>query len=468
MLRGLAGFHTLNAVRPVFHHEIENFLISLGTLICMSISLVYVQDALRKANCSAYGYERDTTPHMSELAAEGVTLTGIAPSTWTKPVAASILSGRRPHAHGTVYRDSMFDAERFSITTALPNDVTTAAFISNGYIDASFGFDYGFDVFEEFYVSEDNWTVGPGIVTEAVVEFVEGLSNDEDAFILVWTIGPHLPYDTADSRWGDADSATTRGGFRSEVENIGRQHMLNRYDDQIRENDEELGRLVETLKRSGRYSESCVVVAGDHGELFGEGFEGRAMKGYGHGKVVPYQQVTEVPLVMKPPSGMSEELEDGQLSSLVDIPPTVCEVHGSPAPRTVQGCSMFQSGYDRKHCFVQVPGSDRQGELYRSVRTNAWNFITVEHTGTLFSAIRDGVKSWIKTGLLLDEYLLPIKDGVEQYDNRLAEMPEIGEQLREIVVTTAERDHRSVTAEQKTEKLEGDVRQNLEELGYLG
>lgn len=434
----------------------------------MTVSIVYIQDALRAANCSTYGYERKTTPNMSELAETGVALTGIAPSTWTKPVAASVLSGRRPHAHGTVYRDSMFDAERFSITPALPDDVATAAFVSNGYTASSFGFDHGFDFYEEFYASEDDWTVGSSVVTDAAIEFIEGLSSDEDAFVLVWTIGPHLPYGTAEPRWGDADTAKTRGNFRSKVEKVGQQRLLDRYDDQIRENDEEVGRLVEALISTGRYEESCVVVAGDHGELFGEGFEGRASKEYGHGKAVPYQRLTEVPFVVKPPDGPQEVPKDGRLVSLVDIPPTVCEVHGAPPPETVQGRSILQSGYDREYCFVQVPGADKQGELYRSVRTNDWNFITVEHTGTLLSAMRDGLKSWIKTELLLNEYLLPIEDGVERYEDRLTEMPKIGEQLRDIVATTAERDQQSVKAEQDVGTIDEDIRRNLEELGYLG
>lgn len=434
----------------------------------MTVSLIYIQDALRAANCSAYGYERDTTPKMEAVAEDGVALTGIAPSTWTKPVAASVLSGQRPHAHGTVFYDSEFDGERLSIVEGFSNDIVTAAFVSNGFLDSSFGFDAGFDVFEAFYESEDDWTTGPAVVTDAVIEFIEGLDDDEDAFILVWTIGPHLPYDSSDLRWGDPETGKSRGGFKSRVRNVGRDRMVARYDDQIRENDAEFGRLIGTLKRAGRYESACVVVAGDHGELFGEGFDTRAARGFGHGKMMPYQLLAEVPLVIKPPSVVDSVPLDDTLASLVDVAPTVCSAHDSIPPESVQGDSLFDPEFDRQRCFVQVPGPNRQDGLYQSVRTDDWNFIKVSHTGSLATALRKGLKSWAKTGLLLNEYLLPIEGGTERYENHRACEHETTEQLRDQLLKTAERDRKmAVGSQDHVERIDEAVAENLEELGYV-
>src|SRR5690348_4961459 len=62
--------------------------------------LVIVVDTLRADHLSTYGYSRPTSPHLTIWAAQGTLFEdAIAPSSWTLPVHASLLTGLYPDAH---------------------------------------------------------------------------------------------------------------------------------------------------------------------------------------------------------------------------------------------------------------------------------------------------------------------------------------------------------------------------------
>src|SRR5690348_2218755 len=62
--------------------------------------LVIVVDTLRADHLSTYGYTRPTSPHLTHLAAQGTIFEdAIAPSSWTLPVHASLLTGLYPQEH---------------------------------------------------------------------------------------------------------------------------------------------------------------------------------------------------------------------------------------------------------------------------------------------------------------------------------------------------------------------------------
>ena len=78
--------------------------------------------------------------------------------------------------------------------------------------------------------------------------------------------------------------------------------------------DGQLGRLFEHLKRSGLYDESLIIVTSDHGQAMKEP---RKFPYYGHGNFL-YQELVEVPLVVKFPRSARVKVEEGY-QSLVGI-----------------------------------------------------------------------------------------------------------------------------------------------------
>ncbi|MHC4593286.1 MAG: sulfatase-like hydrolase/transferase, partial [Planctomycetota bacterium] len=65
--------------------------------------VLIIIEAMAPAHCSLYGYERDTTPFLRELAAECVVFDeAYAASSWTRPSVASIFTGLYPSQHGAL------------------------------------------------------------------------------------------------------------------------------------------------------------------------------------------------------------------------------------------------------------------------------------------------------------------------------------------------------------------------------
>jgi len=121
--------------------------------------LIYIIDALRADHLSCYGYGRATSPAIDALAAEpGVVRFSRAysPATWTKPVAASILSGCYPPAHGVRSRSDLF----IRAVPRLPEILqaagySTAAVSTIGNVSSVLGFGIGFDHFVDLYKDPD-------------------------------------------------------------------------------------------------------------------------------------------------------------------------------------------------------------------------------------------------------------------------------------------------------------------------
>ena len=63
--------------------------------------IIIVLDTARASNLSPYGYEKDTTPNLAELADEGVVYEkAFTPSPWSLPSHTSLFTGVYPSKHG--------------------------------------------------------------------------------------------------------------------------------------------------------------------------------------------------------------------------------------------------------------------------------------------------------------------------------------------------------------------------------
>src|SRR5271169_7017645 len=115
-----------------------------------SLVLITV-DCLRADHCGFYGYSHPTTPFLDSLASESfvapAAIVAGAPTYYSLP---AILASRMPLALG---RDVIGLAPGEStLATALRDaGYATAAFSgANPYISSRFGYDQGFEVFEDF------------------------------------------------------------------------------------------------------------------------------------------------------------------------------------------------------------------------------------------------------------------------------------------------------------------------------
>ena len=109
-------------------------------------------DTCRADRLSSYGYPRDTTPNIDQLAREGVLFTSaVSPIPLTLPAHCSMLTGTIPPRHG-VHANSFHKLGEQNLTLAemlKQNDFTTAAVIGAFVLDSRFGTSQGFDYYND-------------------------------------------------------------------------------------------------------------------------------------------------------------------------------------------------------------------------------------------------------------------------------------------------------------------------------
>jgi hypothetical protein len=119
--------------------------------------VLFLADTFRADNMATYGGVDGLTPGLDRFADECVVFERAwSPSSWTLPAQASMLSGLAPHQHGATSRakrisaDVVMLAERMRDAGYRTGAVTDGAFVSRTY-----GFDQGFEWFDEWWAAID-------------------------------------------------------------------------------------------------------------------------------------------------------------------------------------------------------------------------------------------------------------------------------------------------------------------------
>jgi arylsulfatase A-like enzyme len=477
--------------------------------------ILYVLDALRSDHLSCYGYERETSPHIDALAYDGVVFENCFTSTtWTRPVAASILTGTYPGVHLVRSRYEMFSTNLPRLPQLLKaSGFRTAAFSTMGNIASEIGFDEGFDQYFDLFRD-------PAILAKRrrLDSAKEGLMHAPDqeialpraedihdylfpwleehqatnTFSFVWSIETHVPYQAPDGfrRFSGPSLPRPNEGEREDIRSAGaadRQRIMNLYDNEICYNDYCIGQIVGHLKKLGIYDDTLIVVVADHGDAFYE--HGT----YAHGHA-PYEELVRVPLVIKLPGWQYTGRRVKGLVELIDIFPTVVAVTGLP-PGTagsdfVQGHSLLPLIDDTRSQVRDYVFSDTQsleiGSRYLSVRDRCWKYIQVQRPQrdkrTLISTIRHVIDRRMLLDVLfnprhflrryfsrLNEYLFDLQTDPDEQHNLAVEHPDIACHFRQVL--TGWQQQNDELAQQvgslSYSYEEGEsLRRHLEELGY--
>ncbi|HEX3128815.1 MAG TPA: sulfatase-like hydrolase/transferase, partial [Thermoanaerobaculia bacterium] len=115
-------------------------------------------DTLRADRMSLYGYPRETTPRLAQLAASGVTFDR-AISQWPKTGVsfASMFTGQYPQTTGLTHRAALRIPEEYLTLPELMQEsgYKTVAVNSNAVLAAKFGWNDGFDEYLETWGGGD-------------------------------------------------------------------------------------------------------------------------------------------------------------------------------------------------------------------------------------------------------------------------------------------------------------------------
>ena len=282
-------------------------------------------DTLRADRLGMYGYERDTSPDLDLLASRGVRFDRqLSQSSWTKSSMASLWSGVYPSRSGVTRFDHVTPSE-----AELPAEIFTEAGFRtvglwrNGWVDPSFGFGQGFEIYEKPHslppganVYVENPTISAKSSDAGMIESAEEflrIFGDERWFLYMHFMDLHeYLYD---------DETALFGSGYSDV-----------YDNSIRRENNLIGRFVAHLAQNGYLENTLIVIASDHGEAFGErGVEGHARR--------LYRESTEVPLILSFPFRLEEGVVVTTRTRNIDIWPTVLDLLGLPPMEDVDGRS---------------------------------------------------------------------------------------------------------------------------------
>ena len=279
--------------------------------------LLVTLDTTRADRLGCYGYTGGKTPNLDALAAAGVLFQNVyAQVPLTLPSHCSIMTGTTPITHGIHNNGGyVLSPERTTLAEILKaRGFRTAAFVASFSVDSRFGLDQGFDVYDDSFetglpLKSANSERRADRVAALFTVWFENQSG-EPFFAWVHFYDPHLPYRPPAP--------------------YDREFLNNPYDGEVAFMDEAVGTVVAKLREKNLLGRTLVVLAGDHGEAFGEKVE------TGHG-VFLYDGTLKVPLILCAPGHLPGGRVVPTRVRLTDIVPTVLDMVGLPVPAQVEG-----------------------------------------------------------------------------------------------------------------------------------
>ena len=263
--------------------------------------VLIVFDGMRADRLSAYGYPDQTSPHLDELAEQGVLFeSAVSNSSWTLPAMVGLFSGDLPTRHS-------FDGrlKRSLVETIRSAGIRTAAFVEGGLVSDRFGFSRGFDSFHDGRQGD-----GQASIEETFAKADAWLRQNagERFFLLVHSTETQPPYARRDytrglesgglgERFEAADAAKIRQGLL-DFGSTERSWLGGLYNGGVAASDRQVGKLLQTLGELDIRDETAVVVTSDHGQNLG----GRDPEWPGSQGFDLYDESLLVPLILLDPS----------------------------------------------------------------------------------------------------------------------------------------------------------------------
>jgi arylsulfatase A-like enzyme len=260
------------------------------------------------------GYPRPIAPNLTQLAARAVRYThAYALSSYTSMSVGGFLGGRLP---GELARSGYFFGHYPDSVVMFPErlraaGVRTLAVQAHFYFrPGSAGFEQGFDVWQMVPGIRQNNTTDMDVTDDRQEAMAERLLADPvntSGRFFAWFhfMGPHDEY--------IAHPGIGPYGPR----------MRDRYDAEVTFTDQQVGRLLDFVRRQPWGARTAVIVTADHGEAFGE------HQHYRHGFEL-WQELVHVPWMFVVPGAAPRAIDASR--GHIDLAPTVLELLGVPRP----------------------------------------------------------------------------------------------------------------------------------------
>ncbi|MBN2053739.1 sulfatase, partial [bacterium] len=281
-------------------------------------------DTLRADHVSAYGYDRNVTPHLDRLAKHGTVFANArSTSSWTLPAHVSLFSGLEPLVHHVRNPgDPPLDANHPALAELFVNHGwRTAAFTAGAYVSPRWGIERGFQCFD--YSGES----AAGIFTTA--EHWLEQNSQTPFFLFIHHYDVHMPYNQHNPRPILSKPGLNSWGLTQTVSPLPLGDLVDLYDDGLRHADTQLGAFLTYLAGHHLLDDTTIIVLSDHGEEFAD------HGGFLHSLTL-YEELVRIPLIIRQPGITSAHL-DSSTRNLIDVYPTICRMAGIEPPAFCTG-----------------------------------------------------------------------------------------------------------------------------------
>ena len=445
--------------------------------------LLVVMDSVPAIRLSCYGYDRKTTPEIDRLTENSVVYENvIANSSWTVPTHGTLFTGRYPSEHGANANHKRFSVsnEQTLAGRLSKNGYRTVGLSTNPWIATDFGYDRGFEYFQDVrvslpfdterprelfqrlddgdytgvhkYIEASNWALEGNPIKRGINTLYYRRQRDSYAnartlndhvdtwieqkgqqpfFMFLNYMDAHEPYNPPKeylSKFREGEcSVDVEWHLRSlseEYSDAEVECINDRYDASLNFLDNQIGQLITLLEEHGIADETIVLLTSDHGKCLGE------YQYMGVGTFL-YDELVQIPLIISYP-GKSESESITEYTSQIDIHNIILKAAGIDQPRERQNGVISETL--GPHQDVDLDGQRIPEQGYRRIDTKDWSVIKNQDTGL---AENPSATSKVTLG----------------------EMKKIEEEY--------ERSHEVIWEDIAKEDMAADVRNHLEQLGYL-
>jgi len=437
--------------------------------------LLITLDTLRSDFISAYGYPRESTPHLDALAEQGALFENhVTTIATTAPAHATLFTGLFAREHGLTKNGQVLSDEFMPLPELLQlAGYRTGASIGASILGSEHGFARGFDDFDEDFGESVLRPAGKTgkyeRYAESVVDRAIAIAQKSDArplFLWVHVYDAHDPYSPPVLSPLEPEKHAKFFRKRAEASEAFDRELLSRmlagYEAEVYYVDREVGRLLAAWDARPTGPDSLVLVTSDHGEGLGEhGFQG-------HGFLL-YEEQVKVPLILR----MRGRIEPGTrveaATSSVDLAATVFELIGLGDQPSLRGLPLLgpgghvRAGGDvfAERRFYSDMDLQRSPALRRLTREQA--DLPIGSTGEKCVLLRDGWKLvWNESGA---HELYDLSADPRESDNRFESESERAVEMLSALETWRQRGYRGSAAPDAAEP-DGATKEMLDALGY--
>jgi len=325
------------------------------------------------------------TPRMTAFAERGTVFTNaISGSSWTLPAHAQMFTGTPPLLHGVQYDDVAIDP----LTPTLPELLKaegyfTAGFWTGWYLAGEYGFQRGFDVYENSMsdgaeierqyrqaLKQSDHDLAKRVLggrdrlshqdvtSQRVVERIEATlrraPTDRGLFLFAHFFDPHYDF-VPPAPWDTAFDPDYEGDFdgrnfyldkrifdpsktpRRQIGERDLEHLIALYQGEIGWTDAAVGKILDLLAEHRDLDNTLVIITSDHGDEFFE------HGGRGHRHTL-FDELLHVPLLVRLPAALRSPSAPASFAtqvSLSDLLPTILDASGIAIPAEAYGRSLL-------------------------------------------------------------------------------------------------------------------------------